>query len=116
MSSMLMDIADTMAIDFREAVMDAEKADMVSIEQIMQEMNNAWTDYSNKDAVLNTKAEQAVRTLAEISDLRDNNHTTYQRRIEALRTQLKEFKETKAPKLDPVAQAQAMGMNLKVVT
>jgi hypothetical protein len=93
-----MDIADTLSTDFRDAVRDAEKSDMATIESILQEMNLAYTEYSNKEALLNTKSEQALRTMEEISDLRDVNTTTYERRIAALREQLTEFKETKATK------------------
>ncbi|RPJ29575.1 MAG: hypothetical protein EHM33_00475 [Chloroflexi bacterium] len=105
MSSAMMTIADHMASDFRDAVMEAEKTDMDTIDKILKEMNGAYTDYTNRDAVLSTQSEQAIKTLDEISNLRDVNFTAYQRRMNALRDMLTQFKETKAPALDPEAQA-----------
>ena len=113
MASALQDIADTIATDFREAVMDAEKADIAAIETINKEFNIAYTEYFAKEAVLQSKREQALRTLQEIQDLADVNETTYKRRIEAIQEQINEYKETKTPRLDPAAQANQMG--LKVV-
>jgi len=104
MSSAMMTIADHMASDFRDAVLEAEKADMDTIDKILKEMNGAYTDYTNRDAVLSTQSEQAIKTLDEISNLRDVNFTAYQRRMNALRDMLTQFKETKAPALDPQAQ------------
>src|SRR6187399_692710 len=93
--SALQDIAETLATDFRDAVIDAEKADVEMIDKILLDMNLAYTDYSNKESLLDTKQEQALRTLKEIGELRDVNVTTYQRRVDALRQQLAEFRETK---------------------
>ena len=95
MSSALQDIAETLATDFRDAVIDAEKADVEMIDKILLDMNLAYTDYANKESLLDTKQEQALRTLKEIGELRDVNVTTYQRRVDALRQQLSEFRETK---------------------
>ena len=95
MSSALQDIAETLATDFRDAVIDAEKADVEMIDKILLDMNLAYTDYANKESLLDTKQEQALRTLKEIGELRDVNVTTYQRRVDALRQQLAEFRETK---------------------
>jgi len=113
MTSAMMTIADHMATDFREAVMEAEKADREAIEKITQEFNLAWIEFNNRDAVLRGKAEQAVRTLTEIADLHDVNHTTYERRLTALREQWAALRETKTPALDPLAQA-AMQYNPNV--
>ena len=93
--SALQDIADTLATDFRDAVIDAEKADVEMIDNIVKEFNLAYQDYMAKEGLLNTKQEQALRTLKEIGDLRDVNVTTYQRRVDELRKELEEFRETK---------------------
>jgi len=113
MTSAMMTIADHMATDFREAVAEAEAADVKAIEKILHDMNGAYLDYSNKENLLNTKQEQAIRTLTEIGDLRDVNETTYKRRIEELREQLATLKASKTPALDPLAQA-AMQYNPNV--
>jgi predicted nucleic acid-binding Zn-ribbon protein len=95
MSSALQDIAETLATDFRDAVIDAEKADVEMIDKIITDLNHAFNEFTTREGTLDTKAEQAVQTLKEISDLRDVNATTYHRRVQELRTQLAEFRETK---------------------
>jgi len=102
MSSALQDIAETLATDFRDAVIDAEKADVDMIDSIIKEFNLAFTDYMGKEDMLDTKQEQALRTLKEIGELRDVNTAAYDRRVSALRQQLAEFRETKiAAKAEP---------------
>jgi SMC interacting uncharacterized protein involved in chromosome segregation len=96
MSSALQDIANTIATDFREAVMDAEKEDREAIEAISKEFNTACHDYFTRDAVIQSQREAAIRTLKELQDLHDINETTFNRRKEALQQQMAEFKETKA--------------------
>jgi hypothetical protein len=102
MTSALQDIADTLATEFRDAVIDAERSDVETIEQIIRDFNEAYQTYTNRDNVLNTQAEQALKTLSEISELRDVNTTTYQRKVSALRDALAEFRAAKLPgKSDP---------------
>jgi predicted nucleic acid-binding Zn-ribbon protein len=106
MTSALQDIAETLATDFRDAVIDAEKADMDTIDKIIQDLNQAYHDFDVREKVLDTKAEEAVRTLKEVSDLRDVNITQLNRRIEALRELLSTFRETKVTtKKKPVHNA-----------
>jgi hypothetical protein len=95
MSSALQDIAEHLATDFKDAVIQAEEADVQFIDSIVKEFNLAYTDYMGKEDMLDTKQEQALRTLKEIGELRDVNSTTYDRRITALRQQLEEFRQTK---------------------
>jgi len=115
MTSAMMTIADHMATDFREAVMDAEKRDREAIEKLMHDMNVAINEFENRDRVLNTQAEQAIRTLNEIGDLRDVNWTTFMRRRDAYSegmAKLRDSKDTTPP--DPLLQA-AMNKTPNVV-
>jgi hypothetical protein len=95
MSSAMMTIADHMSSDFLDAVREAEMADEKAAKEIVKDMNEAWADFDRKEALLNSKSEQAVRTLIEIQDLRDVNHTTYTRRLEALKAMLNDFIQRK---------------------
>jgi len=100
MTSALQGIADTIATDFRQAVIDAEKADMETIDKILADLNAAYHEYTVKEQVLDTKSEDALRTLKEIGDLRDVNATTLSRRVEALREELRAFRQTKVIETD----------------
>jgi len=95
MTSAMQDIADTLATDFRDAVVDAEKADMATIDKILADLNAAYHEYNVREQVLDTKSEDALRTLREISEMRDVNATTLARRVEGLRDLLAAFKESK---------------------
>jgi hypothetical protein len=104
MSSAMMTIADHMATDFREAVMEAEKADREAIEKLMHDMNLAINEFETRDRLLDTQAEQAIRTLNEIHDLRDVNWTTFTRRRKAYEEEMAKYKESKTPAFDAEAQ------------
>jgi len=104
MTSAMMTIADHMATDFREAVMEAEKADREAIEKLMHDMNAAINEFENRDRLLNTKAEQAIKTLNEVGDLRDVNWTTFERRRSAYEEGMAKLKESKTPAFDAEAQ------------
>jgi hypothetical protein len=107
MTSSMMTIADHMATDFREAVMEAEKADREAIEKLMHDMNIAINDFENRDRVLNTQAEQAIRTLNEIGDLRDVNWTTFMRRRDAYSEGMAKLRDSK----DTTTPEQQLAMN-----
>jgi hypothetical protein len=110
----MMTIADHLATDFREAVMEAEKADRDAIVKLMHDMNAALNDFESRDRVLNTQAEQAIRTLNEIGDLRDVNWTTFVRRRTAYEEGMAKLRDSKAPEPDPLAQ-EKMQYDPKVV-
>jgi hypothetical protein len=114
MTSSMMTIAQHLSTDFLEAVKEAEMTDREAIEKLMHDMNAALNDFENRDRILNTQAEQAIRTLNEIGDLRDVNWTTFVRRRTAYEEGMAKLRDSKTPAMDPLAQA-AMNTTPNVV-
>ncbi|RPJ17045.1 MAG: hypothetical protein EHM33_33310 [Chloroflexi bacterium] len=69
--------------------------DREAIENLMHDMNLAFTEFESRDRLLSTKAEQAIKTLNEIGDLRDVNWTTFTRRREAYVEAMAKLRDSK---------------------